>query len=506
MQSYLFPLLLVPILWSLQKLVRWLTKSQPAPYPPGPKPKFLIGNALDIPSVKSSKVYVEWEKKYNSKILHAEALGNHILVLNSLEDADELLEKRSKNYSDRPHIPLVKILGWEFNISLMQFDDVWRLHRKICQQNFRKGASEEYDPVHVSKVNDFLVDLLSTPNSNLETNIKKLSIAIPLASMYGYHLESLDDPCVIAAEKSASEGGNLLITATYVNAFPFLGRLPTWVPFAKASRIAEEVRKNTKEMMRIPTEKIKKLMAEGKASPSLVTSMLERKFSSGITAEEEATIENIAYTVYGAASGTTTASMATFFHLMSKHRDIQRKAQAEIDEVVGTKRLPGYEDRPRLPYIEAIYREVMRIAAPLPLSVPHATLEDDIYKGYFIPKGTTVAMNHDPEKYTDPDAFKPERFFDASGKLNDDGRILAYGFGRRVCVGQHVASSIMWLVIVSVLACFDIGAPEDDDGNELPINEDYEEVGIVRYKINLGCSVKARSRDTAQLVTNLRME
>lgn len=79
--------------------------------------------------------------------------------------------------------------------------------------------------------------------------------------------------------------------------------------------------------------------------------------------------------------------MTTFFYLMAKHRDLQRKAQAEIDQVVGSKRLPGYDDRPRLPYLEALYREVMRIAPPMPLSVPHATSEDDFYKGYFIPKG-----------------------------------------------------------------------------------------------------------------------
>ncbi|KAF4619935.1 hypothetical protein D9613_004662 [Agrocybe pediades] len=504
MQSYAYyVILLVPALWTLQRLMRWLTRGPPAPYPPGPKPKLLIGNALDIPSVNSSHVFLDWEKKYNSNILHAEAFGNHILVLNSLENADELLERRSKIYSDRPRIPLVKILGWEFNIALMHFDDSWRLHRKICQQNFRKGASDEYDPIHVSKVNDFLLDLASTPTTELEDNIKKLSIAIPLAAMYGYDLKSLDDPCVVAAEKSSVDGGRLLITSPFVNAFPFLGRLPTWVPFTRAARIAEEVRYNTKEMMRIPTERIQTLMAEGRASPSLVTSMLERKFSSGVTPEEESTVHNIAFTVYGAASITTTASMTTFFYLMSKHRDIQRKAQAELDEVIGTKRLPTYEDRPNLPYIEAVYRELMRLGAPLPQSTPHATLEDDFYKGYFIPKGwfigvlfqapidettshlegTTVfpniwAMNHDEAKYPDPYAFKPDRFFDASGKLNDDSRILAYGFGRRVCVGQHVASSIMWMVIASVLACFDISAAKDADGNDLPINDDYEEIGL----------------------------
>ncbi len=72
---------------------------------------------------------------------------------------------------------------------------------------------------------------------------------------------------------------------------------------------------------------------------------------------------------------------------MAKYPEVQRKAQAEIDQVIGSSRLPDFEDRPALPYIEAIYREVMRWSQSLPLGVPHAVTEDDHYNGYFIPKG-----------------------------------------------------------------------------------------------------------------------
>lgn len=67
--------------------------------------------------------------------------------------------------------------------------------------------------------------------------------------------------------------------------------------------------------------------------------------------------------------------------------EVQKKAQAEIDRVVGPHRLPNFDDRPSLPYAEALYREVMRWRPVVPLSVPHAATEDDAYKGYFIPKG-----------------------------------------------------------------------------------------------------------------------
>jgi cytochrome P450 len=73
--------------------------------------------------------------------------------------------------------------------------------------------------------------------------------------------------------------------------------------------------------------------------------------------------------------------------------DVQKRAQAEIDRVIGRGRLPGFSDRPNLPYIDGICKELLRWRLVLPLGVAHATTEDDVYCGYFIPKGTTVLPN-----------------------------------------------------------------------------------------------------------------
>lgn len=83
----------------------------------------------------------------------------------------------------------------------------------------------------------------------------------------------------------------------------------------------------------------------------------------------------------------TISAIGIFFYLMAIHPEIQKKAQEEIDSIVESGRLPTFEDRPLLPYVEAIYREVLRFAPPLPIGVPHAVTEDDYYKGCFIPKG-----------------------------------------------------------------------------------------------------------------------
>jgi len=86
----------------------------------------------------------------------------------------------------------------------------------------------------------------------------------------------------------------------------------------------------------------------------------------------------------------TISATGIFLYLIAKNPQVQRKAQEEIDRVVGTSRLPDVNDRPDLPYIEAIYRELLRYEPPLSIGVPHCLVEDDIVNGYFIPKGLSI--------------------------------------------------------------------------------------------------------------------
>ena len=70
-----------------------------------------------------------------------------------------------------------------------------------------------------------------------------------------------------------------------------------------------------------------------------------------------------------------------------------RKVQEELDRVVGQNRFPTFEDQASLPYLDAFIKELNRWQPIAPLAVPHAVTADDVYEGYFIPKGTTVVPN-----------------------------------------------------------------------------------------------------------------
>jgi cytochrome P450 len=181
---------------------------------------------------------------------------------------------------------------------------------------------------------------------------------------------------------------------------------------------------------------------------------------------------------------------------MIAHPEIQKRAQDQLDLVVGRFRPPTFADASNLPYIQALIRETLRWRPALPLGIAHSTTEDDWYEGMFIPKNTICLANvwqcnHDPAYYGDDAAsFNPERFLDEHGKLipspgpaetRDDGH-SSYGFGRRACVGKHAANDTLFMNMATVLWAMKLERPRDESGKEVPLDtETPVDIGTVLY-------------------------
>ena len=170
---------------------------------------------------------------------------------------------------------------------------------------------------------------------------------------------------------------------------------------------------------------------------------------------------------------------------MAIHPEIQKKAQEEIDQLLEGERLPTLTDQDDLPYISALIKEIYRWHTPLPISIPKALTEDDVYRGYRIPKGTVVVENvwatfYDPSVYPEPHVFNPERFL-KDGKLDRsvrDPEDRVFGSGRRVCPGKHFANRALFLRFATVLATFNIEPGVNEKGevaSEVEIDD-----GIIR--------------------------
>lgn len=133
----------------------------------------------------------------------------------------------------------------------------------------------------------------------------------------------------------------------------------------------------------------------------------------------------------------TAATLTLLVLYLMQNPSAQRKAQQEIDRIVGSNRLPTWDDLPNLPYTNLILQETYRMNPLSPLGIPHASIADDVYDGMFIPKGTIVypnvwAMLHDEKTYAEPFRFWPERYLPkCEGGNGEPLPVGNFGFGRR---------------------------------------------------------------------------
>ena len=198
-----------------------------------------------------------------------------------------------------------------------------------------------------------------------------------------------------------------------------------------------------------------------------------------------------------AGSDTTAATLVGFVQAMVVFPEVQKKAQEEIDRVVGPDRLPTMEDEMSLQYIRGCVKESMRWMPTDILGVPHAVTRDDEYMGYKIPEGAGVmwnvwyvlankdlvwayligsrAIHMDPNRHSNPRAFDPSRYAqdfqtasDAASNPDASKRDqFVFGAGRRVCQGMHIAERSLFLGISRMLWAFNFEKVKDADGNEI---------------------------------------
>ncbi|KAJ6466567.1 cytochrome P450 [Mycena vitilis] len=505
----------------------WLAKKLTPrhPFPPGPKSSFIIGNLRDLPSEQQWITFTEWGKQYG-EIVHASAFGDHLVILNSLKVATDLLDKRARIYSDRPSIAMIPLLGWDFSFGLMPYGEKWRQYRRLFHQHFRQDAALAYHPVQLRKIHDSLCSLLNTPE-DFSAHMKSLAAAIIMSTIYGYDIAPTHDRLVDLVDTTLIELGEAMFPGGFaVNTFPFLRHLPSWFPGCSFQRYAKDASKLVEEMKDAPFDFVKQNLRDGVCNLSMVARLLDQQDGSK---EREKVIKEVTAAAYPAAADTTAATLDAFVMAMALNSEVVKKAQNELDTVTGRSRLPSFEDRSALPYCQAVYREVLRLWPAAPLGVPHANTQDDSYEGYFIPKGargTTIlsniwyelstfnlsfplnwvrAMGRDESIYPNPEEFNPERFLTADGQYREVDDVLAFGFGRRICPGRYTADASVWAAIVSILASFDIAKAKDATGQEIEIEPAFSDK-LVCHARPFKCSITPRSDAAKRLIEEATIE
>ncbi|TFK18384.1 oxidoreductase A [Coprinopsis marcescibilis] len=444
------------------------------PLPRGPRGLPIVGNLFQIPQVTPWLVYQDWARKYGD-VTYAEAMNQPIVIINTLSAATRFLEKGS-NCCDRLQLPAFDMMKTDWNFPLMDYGQDWRTHRRLFHKFLGPNSVSRYTPIVEEECLFLLRRLLAQPTEFPEMTLYYFG-SILMRTSYGFEDFEYNKGLIRIAEaglrgvSAAVVPGRML-----VNNFPVLRYVPDWFPGTGWKRVCNEVALISHLALNKPFDEAKSRYNAGTANnkyPNMCTDVLDAlgPETDSKRAEEERIARNTVAQAYTAGSDTSVSLGIVLFGALAKYPKVQERAQAELEAIIGTDRLPTGGDIANLPYIQALVKELNRWYSVLPMSFPRRSRDDDELDGYFIPGGTLILVNawaimHDPEVFEDPHEFRPERYL-KDGKLDNsvlDPEAAAFGFGRRICPGRYLSNTSFTLLAASLLAVFDFGPADGEDG------------------------------------------
>ncbi|KAF8908373.1 cytochrome P450 [Mucidula mucida] len=464
------------------------------PLPPGPRQWPLIGNYHQLPVLHPWKTYAEWAKVYGP-VTHLRFFSKTTIILNTGKAAIDLLEARSSLYSDRPVWVMGALAGRQNSAFHISYDHPrFRSYRKMLHSGLNARAIDSYRPIQEAELRSLMQNLSQTPDKFI-SHLRRNAAGVVLKVAYGYEVSPDNDHFINSIENFFSENEKALGRPYLVDFVPLLRFLPEWLPFVKFKRIAREYKSLNVEGMTYNWAK--KLIASGNYMDSFVSHFLQREGQLRSPGEEEEdAIKWCSAALYLGGADTTVSVMTSFFYLMAVYPDVQKRAQAEIENTLGAGHLPTLDDRDAMPFVRALIKEVIRWGPVAPLGLRHRAKEDDVYSGFHIPKDATVIANiwgitHDPELYADPHTFKPDRHLGAHPET--DPYKFVFGFGRRACPGVYLAELSLFLNISNILATSNIGKPMDSLGHdEIAPEMDWTNATVTHLK-PFKCTITPRS-------------
>ncbi|KAJ6573863.1 cytochrome P450 [Mycena vulgaris] len=475
---------------------------------PGPTGIPVLGNALQVPTSMPWYRFTEWKEQYGD-VFSLDLAGQPVLVLNTYKAATDLFDRRSTIYSDRPRLIMAsEILTGGIFMVFAKYGEVWRKMRRASHEAFNLRASEKYQPDQCKEAALNVLDLLNEPELWVD-HLKQTTASSILSAVYAWpRIGSKDMPIIHRIHAhTARISGAVVPGAFLVEIFPWMKRFPSWL--AKWKRDGLKWHEQETKMFETLNAGVGEEMATGKAEQCFVRELIETEERHGLSQKECAWLAGI---MFSAGAETTLGTLLNFVLAMNLYPEVMRKAQREIDAVVGHDRLPTFEDKDSLPYIRAIIKETLRWRPVSPLAVPRRTTEDDWYDGHFIPQGTNVipnvwAMNRDPSIFPDFDEFRPERFLDATEKFENvppDTHGMGhatFGFGRRICVGLNFAHQVLFIQISMLLWAFDFEKPLDANGVPItPSKHEAIDAGVVVLPAAFKTNLVPRRSDVRSIV------
>lgn len=441
-------------------------KSKRLNLPPGPPGWPVVGNLFQV--VRSGKPFFEYVRELRDTYgpIFTLKMGTRtLIILSDTKLVHEALVEKGAIFASRPREnPTRSIFSSnKFTVNSAVYGPVWRsLRRNMVQNMLSSSRLKEFRGVRERAMDRFIEKLLSEAKANdgvvwVLKNARFAVFDILVKMSFGIEM---DEETV---EKMDQVMKKVLITLDpRIDDFlPILGPF-----FAKQWKKALEVRKEQTDFI-YPFIQQRKRALENPGSDKAATSFsyLDTLFDLKIEGRSSVPTKDELVTLCSEFlnGGTDTTGTAVEWGIaqLIANPEVQRKLYEEIQNVVGSSdRKVDEKDVENMPYLEAVVKELLRKHPPTPFSLTHAVTETTMLAGYDIPTDVNVdiflsGISDDPNVWSDPERFDPNRFLGGEQGGGNDMRMLPFGVGRRICPGLTMATVHIHLMLARMVQEFE---------------------------------------------------
>ncbi|XP_069483781.1 cytochrome P450 2B4-like [Ambystoma mexicanum] len=486
-------LLAVAVLILVLELRRlWLPSKR---RPPGPAPLPFLGNVFS--DRDNVEFMIHMQKKYGD--MSTIFLGRTpIILLNSYQVVKEALVQSALEFASRPSIPVLEWILHGLGILMAPYGPSWKQQRRFALTTLRNfGLGKRSTEARISEEAEFLIRSFQEaagqpfdPQFKVTNAVSNIICSLVFGNRFDYTNAEFQYLLDLISKNIRLTGS---MSALMVNLCPFLRHFPG--PHQQIKNNATQVFKFIDKAVQEHRQTLDAENPRDYIDAYLLE--MEKQNSNPDSTFSSENLQACIADLFVAGTDTTSTTLRWGLLYMITYPDIQARCQQEIEQVVGWDRLPAWDDRLKMPYVEATIHEILRFGIITASGVFRQVTKDTTLRGYHLVKadllmpssratiseddwimitfqsstdlsiitprkyeGTTVLVNHasiffDPSMWKDPNHFNPQNFLDEKGRFMKPEPMIPFGAGQRVCPGEHLAQMELFIFFTSLLQNLD---------------------------------------------------